>query len=41
MKKKYMVIVPSYNTNSRDWAKADTPNYTQCQGVLFCARVAI
>ena len=38
---KYMVIVPAYNTNSRDWTKADTPNYTECQGVLFCARVAI
>jgi len=38
---KYMVIVPAYDTNSRDWTKADTPNYTQCQGVLFCARVAI
>tara|TARA_B100000902_G_scaffold150206_1_gene146728 strand:+ start:2092 stop:4761 length:2670 start_codon:yes stop_codon:yes gene_type:complete len=38
---KYMVIVPAYDTNSRDWTKADTPAYTQCQGVLFCARVAI
>ena len=38
---KYMVIVPAYDTNSRDWTKNITPNYTQCQGVLFCARVAI
>ena len=38
---KYMIIVPSYNTASRDWSRSTTPNYTQCQGVLFCARVAI
>ena len=38
---KYMVIVPAYDTESRDWSKLDSPNYTQCQGVLFCARVAI
>ena len=38
---KYMVIVPAYNTNSRDWTKSSSPGYTLCKGVLFCARVAI
>ena len=38
---KYMVIVPAYNTNSRDWTKNSTPQYDLCKGVLFCARVAI